>query len=410
MPTILPLLRLMAFGALALASACGGFTPPASKGTPAPTAPPAYGTLKVSLTMDGAAPEFSQLQLQLSGLAMEVGGVWTPVPLDAMKQAPGGTALPQASLPLDLVALASGSPEVLATGVPWPEGLNTRIRLLFAPGGSATPASDGQNHPLKAAAVLEAVMGLPGGFNVVAGTTTNMVLVVTLAHAVLPDAADPTTYVFQPLAVRGYDQAATGSIQGRLTASATEPGGDPVPLAGATVTAQLVEPLAAGGAGVVFRTAVTDASGQYALDLLPLGFTWCGVSLPLLGAQAYDAGAGTGIRLGYPPYDTGTSDLTVLPSVGAGAIAGVVAGTLPPGEVDVVDLVDTFAPEAEAFTVTLQSALVAGGQFSFSALPPGTYGAVLNRYTYVPGTGMTHQRTLATPFTVEGGRITPVAF
>ena len=399
--------------ALALGLGCGGFTPPAPTPVPpaAPAAPvvPANGTLKVSLMGDGAAPEFTQLKVQFLGMAMEVGGVWLPVPLDALKPSADPTAQPPSSQTLDLLGLTSASPAVLATNVPWPSGLNTRFRLLFAPGGAVTAASDGQAHDLQADAILEAGMGLPEGFKVVPGTSTSMMIVVALPHAALPDAA-ATTYSFQPLAVRGYDQAATGSIQGTLTAPAPDPGGAPVPLAGATVTAQLVEPLAAGGAGVVFRTAVTDASGQYTLDTLPLGYTWCGVTLPVVGAQAYGAGAGTGISLGFPPFNTGISNLTVAPAANLGAVAGLISSPAPPGEVDVVDLVETFVPAASPFAVTLESALVAGGQFSFPAVPAGTYTAVLNRINEAAGADLTHQRILSDPFTVEGGLTTALSF
>ena len=406
----LPWLSLTASGALSLAIGCGGFTPPAPQSASAVTTPAAYGTLSVSLMGDGAAPELSQLKLQLRGMAMEVGGAWRAVPLDALAPPSEVNAPPVSSQALDLLGLTSASPAVLATGIAWPEGLNTRFRLLLAPGGSVTTASDGQTHDLEAATVLEATMGLPGGFNVVAGTATNMMIVVNVANAALPDPATPTAYTFQPLAVRGYDRAATGSMKGTVTALAADPGGESVPLAGATVTAQLVEPLSAGGAGVAFRTAVTDASGQYTLDLLPLGYTWCGVSLPVVATQAYGAGAGTGVSLGYPPFNTGISDLAVSLAATTGTVTGTLSGPAAPGELDLVDLVETFAPGDTSFTVTLQSALVAGGQFRFPAVPPGTYAAVLNRFTGGSGTGFSHQQTLASPFTVEGGKTTTLPF
>ena len=393
--------RLVALGASILALGCGGFTPPAPGA--APVVPPSrYGTLNVSLAGDGDAPEFTRMTVLLSGMAMEVGGVWTAVPLDAPQPSTEGTAT-SAFQSLDLQKLTSANPAVLATGVAWPEGLNTRLRLLLAPGGSVTTAADGQDRDLRTAPVLEAPMGLPGGFSVAAGTVTNLMILVDRVHAALPDPAQAATFAFQPLAVRGYDQAATGSIQGRVTAPAEAPGASPVPLEGATVTAQLVEPWSADGSGVVFRTAVTDGSGRFTLDLLPLGRTWCGVSLPAIGGQSYGAGTGPGVSLGFPPFNLGTSDMTVAPAAATGAVSGSLEGSPPPGEIDVVDLVETFMAGAEPFTVTLQSALVAGGQFTFPAVPPGTYAAVLNRFTYVGGTGMTHQRTTTDPFAVQGG-------
>ena len=434
---------LMALGLGVLALGCGGSV---SSPTPAPqaAAPPANGILNVYLTSNGLAPTFGQMNLLLSGMSVEVGGTWTKVPLDALQAAPAGgtpggssdgstdgstdgssdgtstgTSAPPASQSVDLLSLSSAAPATLATSVPWPGGPNTGVRLVLASGATVQLAEDGSSHPLEVQTVLDASMGLPGGFSVVPGFATNLWLVVDVANAALPDPNDVTSYVFAPLAVRAYDKAATGSIKGQLTAAQASNAGAPAPLAGATVTAQLAEPLAAAGAGVVFRTAVTDASGMYTLDLLPLDWAWCVVSQPTAGTTVYAAAAGAGAELGQAPYnaDQGlapfnadTSNVVCSPATATGAVSGTLTWAPAAGEVDVVDLVQSLGTGAAPCDATVQSALVAAGAFSFPVVPAGTYRAVLNRYTWTSGAGPTNQPAVTNPFVLAAGAPMAIQF
>jgi hypothetical protein len=386
--------------------------------------PATQGLLNVYLVTDGQASLFSHMNLLISGMAMEVGGVWTNVPLnpdpaaptDPTTSAPG----PPATQTVDLLApLTSAAPASLATKVPWPEGLNTTFRFELAQGATVTLASDdaATPHPLVVQRTLMAGMGLPGGFNVVGGTSTDMVIVLNLNNATSPDLTDPASFDFVPLAVRGYDKAATGTLKGTLTGNPPDQGSGtaaPVPLAGVTVTAQLQEPLSAGGAGVSFRqTTTADPDGTYALDLLPLGYTWCAVAQPPGGPVVYEAQAGDGVRLGDVPYNTGTSNAVFSPAGPTGTLTGTLT-TIPPalGEVDVVDLMETFPAGVDGtpFSVTVQSTPVAAGAFSFPLVPPGIYFAVLNRYTYSPTLGITFLPDATNAFLIASGNTTAIHF
>lgn len=392
-----PWLALLVSGLALFAPGCGGgFSPPAQDPPPAAAAPAAYGTLNVHLTSDGPAPAFTQMNLLLSGMSMEVDGTWTKVPLDALKAA--------ASQSVDLLSLTSAAPATLAKGVPWSGGPNTGIRLMLAPGATVQLAADGASHPLSVQPELEVAMGLPGGFSVVPGFTTDLWLVVGLANAALPDPLNPGAFTFAPLAVRGYDKAATGVLTGQASA----PGADgPQPLAGVTVTAQLAEPLGSAGAGIAFRTAVTDGAGKYTLDLLPVNLPWCAVGQATAG---YAAAVSASAELGLAPYDAATGDVAFSPVAGTGAVNGGVAGTPPAGEVDVVELVQSLGTGDAPCDVTVQTALVAGGAFAFPAVPPGSYRAVLNRYAWAAGAGPLDQPSVTEPFGVQAGVSTVLRF
>jgi hypothetical protein len=399
-------LATLILGLAGTALGCAGHAQPAAAAPGPAVAASGGGTLNVALASDGLAPAFSQLNLQLSGLALEVAGTWRQVPLDALNPTVDGNGTPVPApvnaQSVNLIGLGSGSPATLASKVAWPAGLTTGVRLQLASGSTVTLAADGSVHTLVTPAQLDSGMGLPGGFTVAQGGTTNLMILVGLANCALPDPVTTGAYDFQPLAMRGYDQAATGTLTGSLAPVPDATGAVLAPPGGAVVTAQLDEPLSAPGAGVLFRTAVTDASGHFSFDLLPLGYTWSVVSQP----AGFLAEASIGVALGDAPFNTGTPSLPLTAAAATGTLSGALAQASPAGEVDVVDLVQTFAGEA----VTVQSAAVAAGSFSFTAVPPGTYQAVLNRYSYSAGLGISDQRTVTAPFAIATLATTHISF
>ena len=430
--------------ALGLGGCGGGSGPQAAAPAAAPDAPGAAGTLTVQLVPDGLAPALSQLNLVLQGLDIEVDGAWRPVPLDAL--ALRGGAIPAAQ-PMNVLALTLDSPP-LATGVAWPAGTYERFRLTLGAGSTVQLSSDssGTNDPLSVQGVLISSMGLPGSIQVKPSTTTRFCIAMDVNSVVSEDPLNPGTYVLEPGPVRGYDLGATGSISGTLSPVVTVPPADnPVILAGVTVTAQLLEPSSANSSMLTFRTVQTDSQGSYKLDLLPLGYTWCVVSQPIVAAQpatdvqpataalAYEAKAGQGVSLGLAPSNAATRNLLFAPVAATGALNGTVALTAAAGELDGVDLVQTFSFAGVPASFVVQSAPVvlpvvtptppsaaplsraafsaaSPATFAFPVAPPGTYQAVLNRYTYSSLNGISLQRTPTAPFRIKAGEVTVITF
>ena len=406
--------------ALALTGCGGSSSPPAWHSGPGVTG---SGTLTVHLLADGLAPAFSQINLLLQGLELQVNGAWVPVPLDALQLTDGVIPAVQ---PMDVLGLTAASP-ALATSVPWPAGNYALMRLTFAmgKGNSVQLSADstGASYPLTPPAAIVSGMGLPGAFAVQAGSNTDFWIAMDVASVISADPANPGQYLFNPGPVRGYDRAATGTISGTLAPATTvPPAAEQVTLAGVPVTAQLLEPAAVNGSMLAFRTVQTDANGAYSLDLLPLGHSWCVVSQPILAAQppaaaqVYLAATGQGIALGLAPANVGVSDLQFLPAGATGALNGTFSESPAPGELDVVDLVQSFAFAGVEVPFVVQSAPVlaaaasAPGGFAFPYVVPGSYQAVLNRYSDSPSTGVLNQRSVTAPFVITPGQITVIGF
>ena len=405
LPLLLPLLG------------CSGSNPPRAASAPPVTA---TGTLSVHLLPDGLAPSFSQINLVLQELDLQVGGAWLPVPLDALQLANG--VLPAAQ-PTDLLALTADSP-ALASAVPWPAGSYDHLRLIFGAGSTVQLSADSTctSYPLAMTGAIVAGMGLPGAFGVRASSNTDFWIAMDLSSVISADPANPGQYLFSPGPVRGYDRAATGSISGTLAPAITvPPAAEDVVLAGVTVTAQLLQPSGSNGSMLALRTVQTDATGAYTLDLLPLGYTWCVVSQPIIPAQApaaaqvYLAAAGQGIALGLAPYNTATSQLLFLPAGTTGALNGTFTEAPAAGELDEVELVQSFSFAGVEASFVVQSAPVtpngtSPGTFSFPTVAPGTYRAILHRYNDSSVNGILDQRTVTASFLIKPGQITVITF
>ena len=132
---------------------------------------------------------------------------------------------------------------------------------------------------------------------------------------------------------------------------------------------------------------------------------------------AQDPHFGLGLVLGFP----------------TGALNGTVALTAAAGELDGVDLVQTFSFAGVPASFVVQSAPVvlpvvtptppsaaplsraafsaaSPATFAFPVAPPGTYQAVLNRYTYSSLNGISLQRTPTAPFRIKAGEVTVITF
>jgi len=156
---------------------------------------------------------------------------------------------------------------------------------------------------------------------------------------------------------------------------------------------------------------LTDGSGHFTLDLLPLGYTWVAVSQPRVDGKVYGVETSPGTPLGRPPFDQADShlDFTAVPV--SGALAGTITAGPAQDQQDVVDLVQDVALGGVPCSFVVQS-VAAGpaGEFSFPVLPPGLYSAVLNRYSRSQASGLMDQRFPTAQFQVGPGQTTNIRF
>jgi hypothetical protein len=386
---------------------CGGSNPSGSQAQgSAPLTPANSGTLTVKLVQDGNPGTLSHLNLVLGDLQVRVGGVWRPVPLTV----PGQT--------IDLMAATSQSPVVLAAQVPWPVGSNDALQFSVGAGGTVQFSTDDPDttHNLAAPQGLSGLMGLPGSFTVTAQTGTELWITFDVENVVLPDGTENGGYVLLPGPIRGYDKGATGQITGTLTTQAVAgpPAVAAAPLGAAAVTAQLQFQDGQPGAAIAFRSVQADASGAFTLDLLPKGYTWCVVSQPVIGTAVYYPQASPGFALGDAPTDTYATSLAFLTAPVPGILAGTVGASPGVGQEDVVDLIQEIPIGGVPYRFVIGSAAVVtakdGFSFSFPAVPPGTYSAVLNDYTQVSGQGLVDQPEASGGFVVSAGAKTNLSF
>ncbi len=198
---------------------------------------------------------------------------------------------------INLLALQGGVAETLVDGATLPAGHYGQMRLVLGPSNTVKLLADGSVHPLKVPSGQQSGVKLPVNFDVRPGTTSDVFVDFDAHRSVFVHLAGASgQYILRPT-VRAFDKTVTGSISGTLSnASGTLP-------AGVFVTAQTV-----GVAGpVIARTAVTDATGHYLLDLLPMkdasdqAITYHVVSQPVVpdtaGTASYAAKASAGVIL-----------------------------------------------------------------------------------------------------------------
>jgi hypothetical protein len=365
--------------------------------------PATSGTLTVHLVQDGNPGPLSHLNLVLSALEVRVGGVWRAVTLASPGQA------------IDILAATSQTPLLLASAVPWPVGQNDAIRFSVGPGSNLQLSDEDAEttHALAVPTQFVSTMGLPGSFSVTAQADTDLWIAFGVAHVAQADPDNDGGYGFTQGPIRGYDQAATGAIAGTLTSQAvTGPPEVPAaPLQGAVVTAQLQVADGAPGAAIAFRSVQTDADGNYSLDLLPLGYTWCVVSQPTVAGTVYYPQASQGFALGSVPYNEYQSSLAFPVAALPGSVSGTEAAAPGTGQLDVADLVQAIAVAGVPYDFVLASAVVDGsGSFSFTGVPPGIYTVVLNHYTVSLTQGLLDQPQATAGFVVSSGAASKVSF
>ena len=104
-----------------------------------------------------------------------------------------------------------------------------------------------------------------------------------------------------------------------------------------------------------------------------------------------------------------------LPAGTTGALNGTFTEAPAAGELDEVELVQSFSFAGVEASFVVQSAPVtpngtSPGTFSFPTVAPGTYRAILHRYNDSSVNGILDQRTVTASFLIKPGQITVITF
>lgn len=339
------LLLAAAFGCGASGGAAGGAT----------------GTMSVHL-VDGPA---DYLEVNVHVLAVEIssGGKWTTI----------GTP----DRTVNLLTLTGGVFETLADGATLPAGHYGQIRLMLG-GGNTVKLLDGSVHDLTVPSGARSGLKLVGDFDVQPGTAADVFIDIDARRSIFVHEAGSTgEYILRPV-IRAVERSASGTVAGTIRGSELE---NPLaPLAGVLVTAQALD--AAGRASIV-RSARTDATGGYALDLLPLGGTYFVVSQPVTATAVYPARASGPIALtAAAPSAAWDLDFRATRS---GALAGSIT---PVAGADAADVVEARAvlvagSASHAFVIATTNGVVRGRAESYElqSLPSGSCSLSVTRTT-----------------------------
>ncbi|WP_243303241.1 DUF4382 domain-containing protein [Geothrix oryzisoli] len=344
-----PFLWLAGLG-LALMTACSG----SSSGG-------GSGTMNVHL-VDGPIAGYQEINVNIQTVEIASDGGWITL----------GTP----NKTINLLSLVGGVDETLVAGATLPAGHYGQMRLVLG-SGNTVKLSDGTVEPLKVPSGMQSGIKLIVNFDVAAGTTKDVWIDFDAAHSIqVVQAGASGQYLLRPT-IWAFDKLVTGSIHGVLTDAATSTG-----LPGATVYAEVLD---GSGNARISRSTVTDATGAYTLDLLPVGATYYVVSQPLTGTtpKAYDAKASEAFAL------TATTPVfTYSAAFTANASTGGVSGGLTPlatsSQSDQVNLLQSLVTSSGTFSFIVRTTMAVVGTtetYGFTTVPVGTYGVQAVRST-----------------------------
>lgn len=358
---------------LAFLMACGG-----SSGS-------STGTMNVHL-VDGPITGYQEVNVHIQSVEISGNGGWITL----------GTP----DKTYNLLSLTGGVSEMLASGATLPAGHYQQMRLVLG-AGNTVKLADGTVQPLTVPSGLQSGVKLIVSFDVAAGTTKDVWIDFDAAHSIqVVQAGASSQYLLRPT-VWAYDKIVTGSISGKLTDAATSTG-----LAGAVVYAETLD--TAGNARIA-RSTVTDATGAYTLDLLPVGATYYVVSQPVLGTTtptAYDAKASEGFALsGASPVFTYNAAFTA--DVATGGVSGSLTPVATSSQSDVVNLLQTLATGSGSFAFIVDSGMATVATstetYSFATVPAGVYSVQAVRTTLNADGTTTVSTSTVQPATVTAG-------
>lgn len=334
--------------------------------------------------VDGPISGFQEINVNIQSVEISGSGGWIPL------SSPNKT--------INLLHLVGGVDETLANGATLAAGHYEQMRLVLGPGNTVKLA-DGTVQDLTVPSGLQSGLKLVVNFDVAAGTTKDVWIDFDAAHSIqVVQAGASNRYMLRPT-LWAFDKVVTGSISGKLTDAGTAG-----PLAGATVYAETLD--ASGNARIV-RSATTDASGAYMLDLLPMGATYYVVSQPALGTtsvQTYGAKASDGLAMASAsPTFTYSAAFTAAPT--PGGISGNLTPMATSSQSDRVDLLAALAtPTSGTHTFIVDTAMATVGStsetYAFSNLPMGAYSLRATRATLNADGTVTSSMSAVQPATI----------
>ncbi|WP_257313589.1 DUF4382 domain-containing protein [Geothrix fuzhouensis] len=358
---------------LAFLLACGG-----SSGS-------SNGALTVHL-VDGPISGYQEVNVHIQTVEISGNGGWMTL----------GTP----NKTYNLLSLTGGVSELLASGATLPAGHYQQMRLVLG-AGNTVKLSDGTVQPLTVPSGLQSGVKLIVSFDVMAGTTKDVWIDFDAAHSIqVVQAGASSQYLLRPT-IWAYDKIVTGSISGKLTDTATSTG-----LASAVVYAETLD---GSGHARIARSTITDATGAYTLDLLPVGATYYVVSQPVLGTttpKAYDAKASEGFALsGTTPVFTYNAAFTA--DVATGGVSGGLTPVATSSQSDAVNLLQTLATGSGSFAFIVDSGMAAVGTstetYGFATVPAGAYSVQAVRTTLNTDGTTTVSTSTVQPATVTAG-------
>lgn len=345
--------------------------------------------------VDGPAPDFKEVNLSIK--ALEIHASATP-------GESGWITLATPNKTVDLLKLRDGVVETLAAGKSLDPGRYQMLRLILAAAGNTIKLADGSSAVLEIPSGQQSGLKLPLSFTVAPGTTADVWIDFDGARSIhlIATGGPIPRYILRPV-VQAVEKVATGSVTGTLKSGATL-------LANAQV---LAETLDANGNVTILRSATTNASGAYALGLLPLNQSFYLVAQPEIGTMVYQAQASGAMTLsaGQPTAVwNGTGDFVAATAVGGAT--GTLLPTAAANQGDVVHLLASL-PTGLSGTLTLAIAtangVVAGGEtYAFARVPAGSYRVQGLRTTLNADGSTTLARTAQSPlFSINNGATTP---
>ncbi len=310
--------------------------------------------------------------------------------LEAHSNTTGWITLWEPKATFDLLSI-DGVVETLASGVSLEPGKYTQFRLLLGPGqqdaggekiSNLVVLQDGSAHDLTVPSGLQSGVKLVCQVDVQPGANTDVFISFEMPESIHLHGTGasakyilrPVIHCFQgpgaePLPPPGETGTITGKISGEFPGSETV-----VPIAGVTVTAQVLD--AATGKASIVRSTTTVASadplvsGTFTLDNLPLPATYYVVSQPVLGALAWEAEASLAL-----PLDAAQPVRSWTAVFGSPVVTGSVAGTIvtaTPNDADVVFVRQVLHPATPITVIVRTVGVQVSGSaetFTVDALP-----------------------------------------
>lgn len=266
---------------------------------------------------------------------------------------------------INLLNLTGGVAEMLASGASLPAGRYQQMRMRLGTGNTVKLA-DGSIEPLTVPSGLQTGIKLTVSFEVQKDTTKDIFIDFDAAHSIqMVRSGASGRYILRPT-VRAFDKVVTGAVTGVFTDDAGRP------LAGAMVYAETQ----AGSLPTIVRSAVTDSTGRYTLDLLPVGSTYYVVSQPVIDSVAYGAKASSPQTI-TSSTATFTYNAAFTIETSLGGISGGITPAATAAQSDTVFLIQSIPAGGSSWPFITRS-LIAGivdatETYTFTNVPAGSY-------------------------------------